>query len=71
MRVKGICLFTSLMIYMVIPGSCTSNQASESQTYYVSPWGDDDSPGTKDQPFRTIDRVNTLDGNNNKRSGKL
>ncbi len=63
MKAQKISLYISIIIYCAILGSCTSNQAGKSQTYYVSPGGDDDSPGTKDQPFRTIDRVNTLNLN--------
>lgn len=63
MKAQEISLYISIIIYCAIPGSCTLNQAGKSKTYYVSPRGDDDSPGTKDQPFRTIDRVNTLNLN--------
>ncbi len=61
MRAIMIFLYVSIMFLVVIPGSCILNQAGESQSYYVSPGGDDESPGTMDQPFRSIDRVNSID----------
>jgi len=41
--------------------SCSLNPGDKACTYYVSPSGNDDAPGTLRQPFRSIDRINLLD----------
>jgi len=50
------------ILLLIISGGCTMDNLSGKPTsYYVSNEGNDDFPGTMEQPFKTIEKANSLD----------
>jgi len=54
-------LVLTLCIALILSGGCKTDDISyRSRSYYVSNEGNDEFPGTMEQPFRTIEKINSL-----------
>jgi hypothetical protein len=67
-RVAGSNQFFYLLIYTLILWSCSKPEQelnpptnpTTDKSYYVSPNGNDANPGTKEKPFRTLEKINEI-----------
>src|SRR5947208_16045140 len=53
-------IFFLTILSRSLTGQSLINWNGSSRAYYISNNGEDDNPGTREQPFKTIDKINEL-----------